>query len=193
MSIQTEITRLQGLRNRLRTKLVAFGLVQSNAYLSDCVTAVEAITNNGSVSATVREGESYTIPAGLHDGTGTVAGVGGGGNYTLQSKTVTPTKSQQSITSDSGYYGLSGVTVEAIPVNYQDTTGVTATAADVLSPKIFVDAEGHEIAGTMVDNGKVTATIDGLNTMSYTIPAGKHSGTGTVTLTNAIELALAAI
>ena len=40
MSIQTEITRLQGLRNALRTKLVSFGLVQSSADLEDCVTAV---------------------------------------------------------------------------------------------------------------------------------------------------------
>ena len=45
----------------------------------------------------------------------------------------------------------------------------------------------------MVNNGAVTATIDGLTTMSYTIPAGYHSGAGTVTLTDDIETALAAI
>ena len=45
MSIQTEITRLQGLRNTLRTKLVSFGLVQSSADLEDCVTAVDAVEN----------------------------------------------------------------------------------------------------------------------------------------------------
>ena len=43
MSIQTEITRLQGLKSTLRTKLVALGLVQSSASLSDCVTAVDGV------------------------------------------------------------------------------------------------------------------------------------------------------
>ena len=45
----------------------------------------------------------------------------------------------------------------------------------------------------MTDQGTVTATIDGITTSSYTIPAGKHSGSGTVSLTNDIETALAAI
>ena len=45
MSIQTEITRLQGLRNTLRAALVALGLAQSAADLEDCVTAVEGIKN----------------------------------------------------------------------------------------------------------------------------------------------------
>lgn len=46
-----------------------------------------------------------------------------------QSKTVTPTFSQQSVTPDSGYTHLTGVTVNAIPVNYADNAagGVTVT------------------------------------------------------------------
>lgn len=63
----------------------------------------------------------------------------------------------------------------------------------MLANKIFVDATGAQKAGTMPDNGTVAATIDGLTTTEYTIPAGKHSGTGTVSLTTDIETALAAI
>ena len=58
--------------------------------------------------------------------------------------------------------------------------------------KKIVAADGSVVEGTMADNGAITVTIDGLTTTSYTIPAGRTSG-GTVTLTNDIETALAAI
>lgn len=54
-------------------------------------------------------------------------------------------------------------------------------------------ANGTETAGTMVNNGAVAGTIDGMTGTGYTVPAGYHSGTGTVTLTDSIEQALAAI
>ena len=56
-----------------------------------------------------------------------------------------------------------------------------------------MDKTGALVEGTMPDKGAVTATIDGLTTTSYTIPAGKHNGSGKVSLTNDIEQALAAI
>ena len=115
MSISTELSRIQTDRNTIRTKLVSLGLVASSANLDACANAIQGIENRGAVSATVQEGDTYTIPAGYHNGTGTVSGVAGGGNYSLQSKTITPTKTQQAITPDSGYYGLSDVTVGAIP------------------------------------------------------------------------------
>ena len=85
------------------------------------------------------------------------------------------------------------MTVNPIPDQYQDVSGVTTTAPDVLDGTYFVDKTGALVEGSMPDRGTVTASIDGLTTTSYTISAGKHSGSGTVSLTNDIENALAAI
>ena len=219
MSVSEQITRLQGLRDRLRTKLTSLGLTEAAADLEDCTTAVEGIADNGAVSKKLdTTTTSYTVPAGYHNGSGTVSieleekTVTANGDVTptagkvlskvtvnvenaptLQEKSVTPTKSEQSVTPDEGYDGLSQVTVGAIPANFADVTNVTVSPADVLANKVFVDSTGAEKAGTMVNNGAVAATIDGLTVTSYTIPAGYHSGTGTVSLTDDIETALAAI
>ena len=219
MSVSEQITRLQGLRDRLRTKLTSLGLTEAAADLQDCTTAVEGIADNGAVSKKLdTTTTSYTVPAGYHNGSGTVSieleekTVTANGDVTptagkvlskvtvnvenaptLQEKSVTPTKSEQSVTPDEGYDGLSQVTVGAIPANFADVTNVTAAQSDVLANKIFVDSTGAEKAGTMVNNGAVAATIDGLTVTSYTVPAGYHNGSGTVSLTDDIETALAAI
>lgn len=187
-NIATYISQIESDRNTIRTKLTDLGLATATSKLTDCATAINGIVNRGSVSATVTEGATYSIPAGYHDGSGTVSGVAGGGNYSLQSKSVTPTKAQQAITPDSGYYGLSDVTVKAIPDNYQDVSSVDATAADVLANKKYVTADGTLTAGTMTNNGTVTKTLD-TTTTSYTIPKGYHSGSGKVSITTETKTA----
>lgn len=181
-NIATYIAQIESDRNTIRTKLTDLGLATSTSKLTDCATAINGIVNRGSVSATVQEGATYAIPAGYHDGSGTVSGVAGGGNYSLQSKSVTPTKAQQAITADSGYYGLSDVTVKAIPDNYQDVSSVDAVAADVLANKKIVTADGTLTAGTMPNNGTVTKILD-TTTTSQTIAKGYHSGSGKVSIT----------
>lgn len=182
MSIASELSRLQTDRNTIRTKLVELGMATGTANLDALATAIEGIINQGAVSVSVKEGETYTIPKGYHNGSGTVSGVSGGGNYTLQSKTATPTKKQQNVTPDGGYYGLSDVTVAPIPDAYQDVSSVTATAGDVLTGKVYVLADGTVTTGTMPNNGTVSKTLDA-TTITYTIPKGYHSGTGTVKIT----------
>lgn len=180
-NIAKSIESITNSRNTIRNKLIDFGLAQSNDQLAALATAINGIVDNGSVQANVKEGETYNIPKGYHDGSGTVSGVSGGGNYNLQSKTVTPTKAQQPITADEGYYGLSDVTVKAIPEAYQDVTAVTATAADVLATKVIVNATGKVTTGTMPNNGAVSKTLDSATT-NYAIPAGYHSGAGSVSI-----------
>lgn len=182
MSIALELSRIQTDRNTIRAKLVELGMATGTANLDALATAIDGIINQGAVSVTVQEGETYTIPKGYHNGSGTVSGVAGGGNYNLQSKTATPTKKQQNVTPDAGYYGLSDVTVAPIPDAYQDVSSVTAAAGDVLTGKVYVLADGTVTTGTMPNNGTVSKTLDA-TTITYTIPKGYHSGTGTVTIT----------
>lgn len=112
------------------------------------------MTNNGGVTGTIstKAGE-YTVPQGYHDGSGKVSiasteqakiiagniksgvqilGVTGtysGEAITAQTKSATPSWSQQTIQPDSGYDYLSAVTVAAIPIAYSDNSagGQTCT------------------------------------------------------------------
>ena len=113
-----------------------------------------SMTNNGAVSGTIStKAGTYTIPQGYHDGSGSVSidsaeqakilaeniksgveilGVTGsysGASITSQSKSATPSWSQQTIQPDSGYDYLSAVTVAAIPIAYADNSagGQTVT------------------------------------------------------------------
>ena len=182
MSVTTYIASIESSRNKIRNKLIELGMAASSDKLDKLAIAIEGIIDQGAVSVTIQEGGTYTIPKGYHNGSGTVSGVGGGGNYNLQTKPpVTPTKSQQTVAPDSGYYGLSAVTVNAIPETYQDVSSVNAAAEHVLTGKIIVTADGTVTPGEMVNNGAVNKTLDA-TTITYTIPKGFHSGSGTVNL-----------
>lgn len=68
----------------------------------------------------------------------------------LQSKTATPSNVPVSVVPDTGYHGLSSVTVNPIPSNYADISSTTVTANDVLTGKTFVDANGAPKTGLLV-------------------------------------------
>lgn len=63
------------------------------------------------------------------------------------SKTVTPTTSQQTVTPDSGYDGLEQVVVNAIPSNYITTSDATATAVDIVQGETAY-VKGAKVTGT---------------------------------------------
>lgn len=115
------------------------------------------MTNNGAVSATidVRSGHtSYTIPAGYHNGSGTVS-------LTTETKTITPVESSQSVTPTDGKV-LSSVTVNPIPSTYGKVTNTTASASTILSgyKAVVKDANGNAelVTGTYTGGGSI-ATV----------------------------------
>ena len=175
MSIAEQVSRIRGEKSRLGIKLSNMGLASQTDKLEKMVDAVEGIVDRGAVDATVLQGESYTIPAGYHNGSGTVRALDNpeedASKYLLQSKKVTPTKAQQSVTSDQGYYGLSSVTVERIPDAYQDVSQVTATEADVLFPKTIVKPDGSIGVGTIVTEDKEATPSEVAQTIKPTAGA----------------------
>ena len=95
---------------------------QDTAYLttgSELAGVADAIRTKGGTSA------ALTYPAGF---VSAIQAIPTGG--TTQTKTVTPTKSTQSVTPDTGYDGLSLVTVNPIPNRYITPTGNISITAN---------------------------------------------------------------
>ena len=77
----------------------------------------------------------------------------------LQNKSVTPTKAAQTVTADSGYDGLSSVSVAAIPAQYITTTDATATAAQI-NRGATAYVNGVKATGTQVIQHYYTGSSD---------------------------------
>ena len=164
--------------------------------------AVGSMVNRGAVSGTIAtKAGTYTIQQGYHNGSGSVAissveqakiiadniksgvtilGVVGsyaGEDVHLQAKTANPSTSQQTITADSGYDGLSSVTVTAMPTgtisNPVATKGTVSNHSITVTPSV-TNTAGYVTAGTK--NGTaVTVTASELVSGTKTI---SENGTG---------------
>ena len=110
---------------------------------------------------------------------------GSSSEVSLQEKTITPSESQQVITADMTYDGLSKVTVNAIPSQYITTIDADATESDIANGKTAY-VNGTKIVGTHVcsSNGGTTDTSDATATAEDIISGktayingGKTTGT----------------
>ena len=77
-------------------------------------------------------------------------------------------------------YGRDGEKITGTCTYNADTSDATATASEILSGQTAYGASG-KITGSMPNNGGVTGTIDE-KSEAYTIPAGYHDGSGTVSI-----------
>lgn len=116
---------------------------------------------------------------------------GGSGGGTMQTKTVTPTTSQQTVQPDSGYDGLSQVTVNAIPSEYIIPSGSETKTANgtydvttLAQLVVNVASPVKTATGTFTGNGTRTIDISSVtfepDIVYFTSDPGTTSSSGTV-------------
>lgn len=120
----------------------------------------------------VAEGKTFTSIAGLK-----VTGTAKASAPTLQSKTATPSTSQQTITPDNGYDGLSSVTVEAMPTAALGTPTISVDSAGKITATVQQASAGYVEAGSKSATKQLTtkgaATITP-GTSDQTIASGTY-------------------
>ena len=97
---------------------------------------------------------------------------------TLQSKTVTPSESEQTVSPDSGYDGLSSVTVEAVSNTYVGS-GVTKKAAQTITPGTADQtlAAGQYLSGAQTIKGDANLLAENIrNGVSIFGVTGSYEG-----------------
>lgn len=202
-TIAGQLERIEDSKTVIVTKLNNMVDLATNSSIDDAALALDGLTVVSSGSVQISQGQSYVVPEGYYNGTFAVVADGQGQD--LEAKSIVwkvtagdttagrldPT-TQNIITPSSGYYGLSSVTIPAIPSRFQDVTIVSAsnyaTADDILTGKSVVGRDGSIINGAMVNNGAVNEILTAHKTngtyddYEYTIPAGYHNGSGKVSI-----------
>ena len=108
------------------------------------------------------------------------------GTPTLQSKTAAPSESQITITPDSGYDGLSSVTVSAISSNYVGTGIARRSSSDLMASGATITAPAgyySASASKAIPNGSATAPAS-ISGTSATLSTGMN----TLTLSKSVSV-----
>lgn len=130
------------------------------------------------IAAITAKGVTVPADSSLEDLTALVQAIETGSDPVLQSKTVTPTTSKQTVTPDSGYDGLSDVTVNAMESGAM--SDITVSSSGVITSRI--DTSGYLASGTektMQLNTQRATTITPSRITQTAVPSGRYT-TGAV-------------
>ena len=120
----------------------------------------------------VASGKTFSAGGGF-----TMVGTATASTPSLQEKSVTPSATEQTVTPDSGYDGLSRVTVEAMPTAALSTPTISVDSAGKITAKVEQTASGYVEAGSKSATKQLTtkgaATITP-GTSDQTIASGTY-------------------
>lgn len=176
MSIQSEITRISGNVSDALDAIAAKGVtVPSGSNSDDLATLIAQISSGSGGSVTVVETQDS------HGGT--IVSISGT-TVTLQAKTVTPSTSQQVISPDSGYTGLSQVTISAVETASHPDPTITVSSAGLITAS-HVQSTGYVTGSTTTATQQLStqaaATITPTKSSQTAVASGKYT-TGAVTV-----------
>ena len=135
------------------------------------------------ISALKTKGVTVPTDASLDDLSALVEAIEVGSDPVLQSKTVSPSTSNQTVKPDSGYDGLSQVTVNAMTTATQATPSISVSSSGLITASATQTA-GYVSAGTKSATKQLTtkgATTWTPKTSNQTIASGTYL-TGTQTI-----------
>lgn len=174
--------------NAVSKTYVGSGVMKKSAATYTPGTSDQSIASGQYLNGTQTiKGDSNLTAANIKSGvkifnvTGSYAGSGsGGGTPSLQTKTVTPSESTQTVSPDSGYDGLSSVTVNAVSKTYVGS-GVTKKAAATYTPKTSDQsiAASQYLSGVQTIKGDVNLVAGNIKSgVSIFGVTGSYAGSG---------------